>query len=66
MREPRPVTPGLCESCEMARAIRSGKGSVFWLCGRHESDPGFPKYPRLPVVRCEGYAPGLANGGDRR
>jgi hypothetical protein len=25
------------------------------LCGRSATDPRFPKYPRLPVVRCAGY-----------
>jgi hypothetical protein len=26
------------------------------LCARSQDDPRFPKYPRLPVVRCIGYS----------
>ena len=46
---------GLCLDCAHGRRVVSGRGSVFWLCGRSERDPGFPKYPRLPVLRCPGY-----------
>jgi len=46
---------GLCASCRAAKRIVSSKQSEFWLCGRAERDPAFPKYPRLPVVRCAGY-----------
>ena len=51
----RPV--GLCAACAHARAVVSGRGSTFWLCGLSATDARFPKYPRLPVVRCEGYRP---------
>ena len=37
--------------------IRSGRGSTFWLCELSRTDPAFPRYPRLPVVRCTGFAP---------
>jgi hypothetical protein len=46
---------GLCAECLHARQITSGKGSTFWLCGRSAEDPRFPKYPRLPVLRCPGF-----------
>jgi hypothetical protein len=46
---------GLCESCCHAQIIESRRGSRFWLCGLSRADPRFPKYPRLPVVRCGGY-----------
>ena len=46
---------GLCASCLYARRIESARGSVFILCGLSASDPGFPKYPRLPVLQCSGY-----------
>lgn len=46
---------GLCADCAWGRRIVSAKGSEFWLCGRAEADPGFPKYPRLPVLQCPGY-----------
>jgi hypothetical protein len=47
--------PGLCRSCVHARAVRSARGSVFWLCGLSERDARFAKYPRLPVYACAGY-----------
>jgi SAM-dependent methyltransferase len=43
---------GLCDDCQHARRIGSARGSVFLLCGMHERDPRFAKYPRLPVLRC--------------
>ena len=46
--------PGLCGSCRHARTVR-GATSVFWLCERSRTDARFPRYPRLPVLRCEGY-----------
>jgi hypothetical protein len=36
--------------------VRSAKGSVFTLCERSFAEPTrFAKYPRLPVVRCDGF-----------
>ncbi|PYM79922.1 MAG: hypothetical protein DMD84_25435 [Candidatus Rokuibacteriota bacterium] len=48
---------GLCATCRHARRVASARGSVFWLCARSADDPRFPKYPRLPVLRCEGHEP---------
>ena len=48
---------GLCARCAHARTVTSGKGSTFVLCGKSAQDPRFPKYPRLPVLRCDGFAP---------
>src|ERR1051326_9336037 len=45
---------GLCASCRHCRPIESGKGSVFVLCELSKTDPRFPKYPRLPVLSCDG------------
>lgn len=50
--------PGLCARCQHARRIVSGKGSEFWRCSLSERVAGWPKYPRLPVLRCRGYAEG--------
>jgi len=50
---PRKV--GLCADCQHARRIESDRGAVFFLCERALTDPRFQKYPRLPVVTCEGY-----------
>jgi len=39
--------------------IRNSRGSVFSLCERGlAGEPGYAKYPRLPVVRCAGFEPG--------
>ena len=49
---------GLCARCVHAREVRSSRGSVFFLCGLSEVDPAYPKYPRLPVIRCAGFRAG--------
>jgi hypothetical protein len=46
---------GLCFSCEHVRIVRTDRGSAFYLCQRSATDPRFPKYPGLPVVRCPGF-----------
>lgn len=48
---------GLCLACTHSRKIESDRGSVFFLCKLSETDPAFPKYPRLPVLSCSGYIP---------
>ena len=48
---------GLCSDCLHARLIESSKGSQFLLCQLSQSDPAFPKYPRLPILACPGYFP---------
>jgi hypothetical protein len=48
---------GLCADCRHARRVESARGSVFTRCALAERDPRFPKYPRLPVLRCAGYEP---------
>jgi hypothetical protein len=52
--------PGLCAGCLHGRAIRSDRGSVFWLCRRSATDPRFPRYPLLPVLACAGFEPAPA------
>lgn len=46
---------GLCAVCTHVQAVRSDRGSVFYLCKLSAGDPRFPKYPRLPVLSCRGY-----------
>jgi len=46
---------GLCGDCRHSRRVRSAHGSVFFLCQLSLTDPRFPKYPRLPVLSCDGY-----------
>jgi hypothetical protein len=59
-----PLTPpgGLCVRCVHVRSVTSGKGSTFLLCGKSATDPRFPKYPALPVLRCAGFTPADASG----
>lgn len=49
------IEAGLCATCRHQRLVRNTRGSAFSMCERSRSDPGFPKYPRLPVVKCRGY-----------
>jgi hypothetical protein len=46
---------GLCAECVHARRIESSREFVFYLCELSHTDPRFPKYPRLPVLSCDGY-----------
>ena len=48
---------GLCDRCTHQRLIRNTRGSEFSLCERSRTDPGFPRYPRLPVETCRGFEP---------
>jgi hypothetical protein len=48
---------GLCDRCRHQKVIRNTRGSSFSLCQRAREDDRYPKYPRLPVVRCPGFEP---------
>lgn len=48
---------GLCANCFHARLMASAKGSQFLFCQLSQTDRTFPKYPRLPVLRCSGCQP---------
>ena len=54
---PTPIhsNSGLCGNCQHARQIKSDRGSVFLLCKLSFEDSRFVKYPRLPVLVCDGY-----------
>src|SRR6266850_156532 len=54
-KEAGPCAAGLCAACLHARRIESSHGSVFYLCELSHTDPRFPKYPRLPVLSCDGF-----------
>ncbi|NIP83553.1 MAG: hypothetical protein GWM90_31740 [Gemmatimonadetes bacterium] len=56
--------PGLCGRCAHARTVESRRGSTFYLCGRSRTDPGFPRYPVLPVLRCVGFEADRDGGGN--
>jgi hypothetical protein len=46
---------GLCARCVHAQIVESAKGSRFHLCRLSAVDKRYPKYPRLPVLRCPGF-----------
>jgi hypothetical protein len=46
---------GLCSTCRHSRIVPGGR-STFYMCQRSFTEPEYPKYPRLPVVACRGYA----------
>ncbi len=54
-RQASEITAGLCPACEYVRMIESSRGSRFVLCERSKTDPAYPKYPPLPVIRCAGF-----------
>jgi hypothetical protein len=53
---------GLCSVCAHARVVSTRRGSAFFLCERSRSDDRFPRYPRLPVLRCAGFEKGQPRG----
>jgi hypothetical protein len=55
---------GLCDSCRHQQLVPNTRGSVFSLCRRSRVEEAFPRYPRLPVLRCPGFEPGRAEDRD--
>jgi hypothetical protein len=62
---PPPPPVGLCGLCRHQQEVRTGRGSVFSLCRRSKTDPAFPKYPQVPVLRCHGFEPRESSSDDR-
>ena len=46
--------PGECGTCRY-RSLVSSRRSVFLRCGLSDLDPGFGRYPELPVRGCSGF-----------
>jgi hypothetical protein len=44
--------------------VTSGRGSQFILCELSRADQRFARYPRLPVLSCEGFEEFEALGAD--
>lgn len=57
MENDRERRVGLCFRCRHARIVPS-RQAEYWFCELSLVDPRFPKYPRLPVLACDGYEPG--------
>jgi hypothetical protein len=53
---PRPDN-GLCDRCRHQHLVRNTRGSVFSLCERSRTEPEYPRYPPVPVLRCLGFEP---------
>lgn len=67
MRPPRRahLDAGLCSTCRHRRMVGNLRGSLFSLCRRSETDARYPRYPRLPVVCCDGYEAGEGDPWER-
>jgi hypothetical protein len=39
------------------RIVKSGRGSTFSMCEIGQTDRNWPKYPRVPVVKCSRHEP---------
>jgi propionyl-CoA synthetase len=48
--------PGLCASCQYAKLNETRRGTAYLRCTRATWDESLPRYPRLPVLECPGYA----------
>jgi hypothetical protein len=48
---------GLCGSCRHALLRPTRRGTVYLRCALAATDARYPKYPRLPVMTCDGYLP---------
>jgi hypothetical protein len=51
-----PVDPGLCGYCRYASVKATHRGTTYLRCTRSAWDERLPKYPRLPVRDCPGFA----------
>ncbi len=49
------MDPGLCSTCAHSQRVGTTRGTLYWMCELSKSDPRFRKYPKLPVLKCEGY-----------
>ena len=52
--KPQEREVGLCFTCRHARRVETPR-TVFWMCRLAATDPRFERYPRLPVLACDGY-----------
>ncbi len=50
-----PSHVGLCLDCVHVKRVEGKEDTCYFLCELSFADHNFPKYPRLPVLRCPGY-----------
>lgn len=50
------VPAGYCLSCVYARVVPAKADVVYYFCERSVGDRRYARYPRLPVLTCDGYA----------
>lgn len=48
--------PGLCAHCQYHKLNVTRRGTAYLRCGRAAWDDRLPRYPRLPVTDCVGFA----------
>jgi uncharacterized cupin superfamily protein len=48
--------PGLCAGCAHRLLNETRRGTAYLRCGRASTDASLPRYPRLPVLECHGFA----------
>ena len=48
---------GLCALCTYALARPTNRGTTYLRCTLAATDDRFARYPRLPVLTCDGYEP---------
>lgn len=53
---------GLCAQCVHVHVVENRHGSRFYRCMLADTDSRFVKYPQLPVLVCDGFVPGDADG----
>ena len=53
---PPGANAGLCDDCRWCRIITSDRGSRFYRCRLSDTDARYPRFPRLPVLVCEGFS----------
>jgi hypothetical protein len=53
------AAPGLCATCQFAKLNETRRGTAYLRCTRAAWDASLPRYPRLPVAECHGYAPAI-------
>jgi hypothetical protein len=51
------IAAGLCADCRHARFNQTRRGPVYLRCLLAAVDASYPRYPRLPVLRCAGHDP---------